>query len=100
MLTVDSAPINNKYNNENNYDRLLYRRLKQYQPTETSDYLLFDDSFSAMSNVERRNVIWPRICYFARVTGSGVHQKLCLPYGDERRRRRRRSASVRQQTTH
>ena len=28
---------------------------------------------------QRRNVVMPRICYFARVTKSGVHQKICIP---------------------
>ncbi len=34
-------------------------------------------------NLQRRNVIMPRLCYFTRVTKSGIYQKLCLPYNDE-----------------
>ncbi|UJR27554.1 hypothetical protein I4U23_008836 [Adineta vaga] len=36
------------------------------------------------TNIQRRNVLMPRICYFSRVTASGIHRKLCLPYNDER----------------
>lgn len=36
-----------------------------------------------MTKTQRRNVIMPRICYFSRITKSGIHQKLCLPYDDE-----------------
>ena len=32
------------------------------------------------TNPQRRNVMLPRICYFTRVTKSGIYQKLCLPY--------------------
>lgn len=35
------------------------------------------------SNVQQRNVIMPRICYFARISGTAVYQRLCLPYDDE-----------------
>ena len=34
-------------------------------------------------DIQRRNVIMPRICYFSRVTQAGIHQKLCLPYNNE-----------------
>jgi hypothetical protein len=40
------------------------------------------DTSLSSSNIKRRNVIMPRICYFARVAGTGVRQKLCLPYND------------------
>ena len=40
------------------------------------------DSSKFLADVERRNVIMPRICYFARVSGTSIRQKLCLPYGD------------------
>ncbi len=36
---------------------------------------------------QRRNVIMPRICYFSRITKSGIHQKLCLPYNNEEKRK-------------
>jgi hypothetical protein len=98
ILIVGSATINNK-NNENNHHNPFYLRQKHQQATADSEFRSFDDSSTAMSNFEQRNVIWPRICYFARVTSSGVHQKLCLPYTDENRRRRhRRFSSTSQQT--
>lgn len=41
------------------------------------------DSSKLLADVERRNVIMPRICYFARVSGTSIRQKLCLPYSDK-----------------
>lgn len=35
------------------------------------------------SKIQQRNVIMPRICYYARVSGTAVYQKLCLPYTDK-----------------
>ena len=32
--------------------------------------------------LQRRGVITPRICYFARDPGRRTYQKLCLPYND------------------
>ena len=34
------------------------------------------------SNTEERSVILPRLCYFARVSGTSLRHKLCLPYDD------------------
>jgi hypothetical protein len=36
-------------------------------------------------DIQRRNAIMPRICYFARISGTSAHQKLCLPYNDRKR---------------
>ena len=36
------------------------------------------------SNGKRRSVIVPRLCYFARQSRTGVLQRLCLPYDDQK----------------
>lgn len=40
-------------------------------------------SSTPSTDLQRRNVIMPRICYFSRVTQSGIHQRLCLPYNSD-----------------
>ncbi|CAF0822120.1 unnamed protein product [Adineta ricciae] len=47
------------------------------------DKIIEDNSLS-LPDIRRRNVLMPRICYFSRVTATGIHQKLCLPYNDKR----------------
>ncbi|CAF4266868.1 unnamed protein product, partial [Rotaria magnacalcarata] len=50
------------------------------------DSNLSDDSSAVPStrSIQQRNVIMPRICYFVRVPGTTVYQRLCLPYNDRK----------------
>ncbi len=84
-LSVD-AMINSPLSNKNNLKNILFRH-KYHQPSTKLDSNLLEDSSTLLfsSNIERRNVIMPRICYFARISGTGVHQKLCLPYNNNNR---------------
>ncbi|CAF0803733.1 unnamed protein product [Adineta ricciae] len=45
---------------------------------------IIEDNSPTLPDIRRRNVLMPRICYFSRVTATGIHQKLCLPYNDKR----------------
>jgi hypothetical protein len=71
-------------NNMNNNPNILSNWYKNYQLAKKLNSELIERSLSVSStNLQRRNVIMPRICYFTRVTNSGIHQKLCLPYDHE-----------------
>jgi len=81
-LDVDKIPtmaLTNMSNNKN----MLSRWYKYYQTLNNlySDSIINSPLISS-TNIQRRNVIMPRICYFARVTKSGIHQKVCLPYNN------------------
>jgi hypothetical protein len=64
--------------------RSILSRRKHAQSPIQSDSNSVDHSTTSLPpfDIERRNVIMPRICYFARVAGTGARQKLCLPYND------------------
>ena len=69
-----------------NNDKLRSVLLRRKYPQFDSNSIEPLESFSPSSNTERRNVIMPRICYFARVAGTSARQKLCLPYNGNKRR--------------
>jgi hypothetical protein len=71
-----TAPNMNSYN-------IFSRQPENRRVSTKLDPILFEDFPSMPSrDIQQRNVIMPRICYFSRVTKTGVHQKLCLPYND------------------
>ncbi len=87
MLIINKV-TNPPFINNNNLKNLLIRyKNLQSSTTTTSDSNFLEDFSTALfsSDVKRRNVIMPRICYFARISGTGVHRKLCLPYNDNKR---------------
>jgi hypothetical protein len=82
ILIVD-AMTKKSFTNQDNLRNILFRR-KHAQPSIKPDLNSIDHlkASLALTDIERRNVIMPRICYFARVAGTGARQKLCLPYND------------------
>ncbi len=76
---VTKTPFIHNHNLKN-----IFLRNQYSQPSIKLDSDLMKDSSSLLSfaDIKRRNVIMPRICYFARISGTSVHQKLCLPYND------------------
>jgi len=78
--------INTPLSNKNNLKNILFRH-NYHQPSTKLDLNLLEDSPTLLfsSDIKRRNVIMPRICYFARISGTSVHQKLCLPYNSNNR---------------
>lgn len=60
---------------------LFFHRFKQSRKSIDSNLDQVPQSLSP-SNAQERSVILPRLCYFARVSGTSVHHKLCLPYND------------------
>ena len=71
---MNNEPINNR-----NHLRNLLSRLEHSQSSLDK---FNSDSSKSLSYVERRNVIMPRICYFARVRGTPNRHRICLPYSD------------------
>ncbi|CAF1337087.1 unnamed protein product [Rotaria magnacalcarata] len=74
-------------NNNNNHNRkTLFFLHKNSRPKLELDSNLSDDSSAVPStrSIQQRNVIMPRICYFVRVPGTTVYQRLCLPYNDRK----------------
>ena len=71
-----TAPYMDSYN--------IFSRQSGSRRTSTKLDPILSENFPSMSSkdIQQRNVIMPRICYFSRVTKTGVHQKLCLPYND------------------
>lgn len=84
MLIINAEsnlPLTNKNNLKNlllRYDQ--FRRLIKLNSNSLDTSSTSTSSSTISSNLQRRNVIMPRICYFARISGTGGHQKLCLPY--------------------
>ncbi len=77
MPTTVSTDLNNNQN-------ILLHWFKYNRLAENSDSKSIKNSLLIPStNPQRRNVILPRICYFSRITKSGIHKKFCLPYNDE-----------------
>jgi hypothetical protein len=80
-LKIDGMP-SIAYADRNNNKNIFLFGDKYHRIPEQSHLNLVENSPSLRSSdIQRRNVIMPRICYFARISKGGVHQKLCLPYG-------------------
>ncbi|CAF1172245.1 unnamed protein product [Rotaria sordida] len=72
---LTSVPSTSNNNNNNNKDlSFLHKYFGSSIPSQSN--LLKEFSL----NIQQRNVIMPRICYFARISGTGIYQKYCLPY--------------------
>jgi hypothetical protein len=81
ILQVNGIPAMTLDNTNNNNIFLLWSQDRRTLNKLHSNS--FEDLASmSPTDIQRRNVIMPRICYFSRVTKAGVHQKLCLPYND------------------
>jgi hypothetical protein len=80
LMLIGNAMSILPFTDNNNEENLVLRRYKYPRPPIQFNSDLFEDSSS--SEIQRRNVIMPRICYFARISGRSGHQKLCLPYTD------------------
>jgi hypothetical protein len=87
LMSISNALNNIPFSTNNNNNNLLFRYYESFQPSTKSDSVLLEEYLSSLtpSGIQRRNVIMPRICYYARVSGTRAHQKLCLPYDSIKR---------------
>ena len=83
-LSVEKTPPMAVANELNDNPNTLSNWYNYYRLTNKR-YSRLDQHFPSIParNLQRRNVIMPRICYFSRVTKTGIHQKLCLPYNHD-----------------
>lgn len=80
LLVADSIPLMSLPRFDDDTGALLLPDADHRATHALNDY----DPPVFSTDVRRRNVLMPRICYFSRVTATGIHRKLCLPYNDER----------------
>lgn len=88
-MLIINATNETPLKNGNKLSDLLIHRYNRFRSIKNIDYNSLEkpstsSSSSFLSNLRRRSVILPRICYFARISGTNGHQKLCLPYDDIR----------------
>jgi len=87
LLSISNARNNIPFSTNNNDNNLLFRYYESFEPSAESDSILLEEYLSSLtpSVIQRRNVIMPRICYYARVSGIQGHRRLCLPYDSIKR---------------
>jgi len=86
-MLIINAVTDTPFTNKNGLKNLLVRHNQIRRSIELDSNLLEDSLEQSLfsSNIERRNVIMPRICYFVRISGTSSHQRVCLPYNDNKR---------------
>ena len=85
ILCTNGIPIvaySTDMNNNSIKNIFLHRYMFNPVPDNLDSNSMEDLSSIPSIDIQRRNVLMPRLCYLSRVTKSGVYRKLCLPYNN------------------